>query len=322
LFRQDGDLFHKRVIVTGASLGIGREIALRFASAGVKHIALVARSQHRLETLKTEIIQEWKSHTSAVSQPTPMVHVLPADLSDEEQCAKVIETAVELMDQWDWNEHQVRESGGLDYLVLNHITNSHYGLWFDMKQRDGDTDITAVAVAVAAVSKPHPYVEEMFKVNTLSYIWLATAAVPYLQKRIPDDSTTQSTYAGHIVVISSLAGKTGVPHTALYSSTKHALHGFFTSLRIELNMMKVPVRVLLCVIGATNTEGTHEVQTKVSNSVTWEDPKLVANAIFTHSLFPHSTEMYFPHVDIGIASFIGQVFPSLMEIILSFAMNN
>jgi len=38
---------------------------------------------------------------------------------------------------------------------------------------------------------------------------------------------------GHIVVMSSLSGKYGVPRLAAYAASKHALHGFFECLRSE-----------------------------------------------------------------------------------------
>jgi len=41
---------------------------------------------------------------------------------------------------------------------------------------------------------------------------------------------------GHIGVVSSLAGHVGTPKTAVYSATKHALHGFFNALRVEMQM--------------------------------------------------------------------------------------
>lgn len=40
--------------------------------------------------------------------------------------------------------------------------------------------------------------------------------------------------SGHIVVISSLVGKFGTPLRSSYSASKHALHGFFDSLRAEV----------------------------------------------------------------------------------------
>jgi dehydrogenase/reductase SDR family member 7B len=39
---------------------------------------------------------------------------------------------------------------------------------------------------------------------------------------------------GHIVVISSVTGKFGTPFRSAYAASKHALHGFFESLRAEL----------------------------------------------------------------------------------------
>lgn len=40
--------------------------------------------------------------------------------------------------------------------------------------------------------------------------------------------------SGHIVVVSSVAGKMGVPMRSAYAASKHALHGFFESLRAEV----------------------------------------------------------------------------------------
>jgi short-subunit dehydrogenase len=38
---------------------------------------------------------------------------------------------------------------------------------------------------------------------------------------------------GHFVTVSSLAGKLGTPYRSTYAAAKHALHGFFDSLRAE-----------------------------------------------------------------------------------------
>ena len=39
---------------------------------------------------------------------------------------------------------------------------------------------------------------------------------------------------GHIVVVSSLSGKYGIPRLSAYAASKHALHGYFESLRAEV----------------------------------------------------------------------------------------
>ena len=58
-------------LITGASEGIGRELARTFAEAGF-HIALVARSRDRLESLAEELRR----------RGGPRIHVLPHDLLD------------------------------------------------------------------------------------------------------------------------------------------------------------------------------------------------------------------------------------------------
>ncbi|GFS86660.1 hypothetical protein NPIL_474921 [Nephila pilipes] len=49
---------------------------------------------------------------------------------------------------------------------------------------------------------------------------------------------------GHIVVISSIAGKFGIPSTAPYCGTKHALHGYFDTLRMEYNRYNITVTMV------------------------------------------------------------------------------
>ena len=183
--------------------------------------------------------------------------IIPGDLSSEIACETVINQAIQMMNDIDTSLRPTHTCSnaycqdGLDYLVLNHITNSHYGLWFNHseyrkipksktdknhEQKLGLGSESEDEYEIEAKSHNptmadgalyiHPYVEEMFKVNALSYIWLTTYAMPYLQhnKRWGENCS-------QITVLSSFAGTTGIPNTALYSSTKHALVGFFDSLR-------------------------------------------------------------------------------------------
>ena len=50
---------------------------------------------------------------------------------------------------------------------------------------------------------------------------------------------------GHIAVMSSLAGKFGIPLRSAYAASKHALHGFFDTLRAEVHKHNVKV-TLFC----------------------------------------------------------------------------
>ena len=70
---------------------------------------------------------------------------------------------------------------------------------------------------------------------------------------------------GHIVTITSLTGKFGSPLRSSYAASKHALHGFFDSLRAELG--NTPIKITLVCPGF--------VHTNVSmNALTGEGAKL------------------------------------------------
>ena len=65
--------------------------------------------------------------------------------------------------------------------------------------------------------------ERLIRVNYLSCVYLTHEALPHLKKS-----------RGLIVAVASLAGLTGVPTRTGYAASKHAVIGFFDSLRIEL----------------------------------------------------------------------------------------
>lgn len=50
---------------------------------------------------------------------------------------------------------------------------------------------------------------------------------------------------GHIVVTSSLSGKYGVPLLSAYSASKHALHGFFESVRAEMQNKNIRITIVI-----------------------------------------------------------------------------
>lgn len=65
---------------------------------------------------------------------------------------------------------------------------------------------------------------KIMDVNYFGTIALTKAVAPSMQAR----------KSGQIVVISSVLGKIGAPYRSAYAASKHALHGFFDSLRAEL----------------------------------------------------------------------------------------
>ena len=63
----------------------------------------------------------------------------------------------------------------------------------------------------------------IMEINYFGNIALTKAVLPYMKNK----------KNGHIVVISSIAGKFGFYLRSAYSAAKHALHGFYESLRLE-----------------------------------------------------------------------------------------
>lgn len=74
--------------------------------------------------------------------------------------------------------------------------------------------------------------EDLMRVNFFGAVYPTFYALPHLKRS-----------RGRIVVVSSVAGLTGVPERTAYAATKHALFGFFDSLRIELEGSGVTVTI-------------------------------------------------------------------------------
>ena len=75
--------------------------------------------------------------------------------------------------------------------------------------------------------------ERLMRVNYLGYVYPTWYALPELKRT-----------RGRLVAVSSLAGMTGVPTRTGYAASKHAVIGFFDSLRIELAGSGVSVTVV------------------------------------------------------------------------------
>jgi dehydrogenase/reductase SDR family protein 7 len=73
-----------------------------------------------------------------------------------------------------------------------------------------------------------------FDVNVFGTISLTKLVAPHMLKQ----------GGGHFVVISSAAGKVPSPGQAIYSASKHALHGYFHSLRSEFCQKGIKVTVV------------------------------------------------------------------------------
>ena len=98
---QGANLSGRAVLITGASKGIGRTTAIRFAVAGCSRIAIAARSA------LDQVAEDVKKAALAAGRPVPQVLVLSMDVSSE---SSVKAAAEEVSKQF---------AGKLDILITN-----------------------------------------------------------------------------------------------------------------------------------------------------------------------------------------------------------
>ncbi len=142
--------------------------------------------------------------------------------------------------------------------VVNAAGSECEVLTFDVLDIELFTEIVAQAIGVfgridvlvnnAGVSQrslameTSPEVEKkLMQINYFSPVALSKALLPHFVKH----------GGGHFVVVSSIAGKFGFSLRSSYAAAKHALHGYFEALRLELR--DVPVYVTMVCPGRVQT---------------------------------------------------------------------
>jgi short-subunit dehydrogenase len=83
---------------------------------------------------------------------------------------------------------------------------------------------------------------KIMEVNFFGQVAITKSVLPTMLKQ----------KSGHIVVISSISGKFGFWLRTAYASSKHALHGFFESLRLETE--NEGIKILIAVPGKIKTD--------------------------------------------------------------------
>lgn len=80
--------------------------------------------------------------------------------------------------------------------------------------------------------------EQLFAMNTFAPMYMASL-IPWTKKQQQHQQQQQQRYTGHIVVTSSVASKFAVPLSAAYAASKHAVHGYFQSLKSECPWLRI-----------------------------------------------------------------------------------
>lgn len=181
------DFKNQVVLITGASSGIGRQLAIDLAARE----AIVIGCGRSLERLQ-ETLREMRRFS-----PSSDVHL--CDVSDPEQVRAMVRRIL--------SDH-----GKIDIL----INNAGFGLYQSF------------------VNSPLQAIEEIVRTNYLGAVHCIKEVLPAMVER----------RSGHIVNISSVAGKIGTPNMASYCASKFALNGLSESLYHELRGSGIHVSVV------------------------------------------------------------------------------
>jgi short-subunit dehydrogenase len=173
------------VIITGASSGIGAELARQLSAQGAK-LVLAARNTEQLQAVR-----------DSCSNPAD-VRIVRCDVNEKLECKHLI-------------DETIRAFSRIDTL----INNAGIGMHSNFEDL-ADPDV----------------LDDIMHVNYMGSAYCTYYALPYIKKT-----------RGRIVAVSSLTGKAGVPSRTGYAASKHAMAGFFDSLRIELAGSGVTVTV-------------------------------------------------------------------------------
>ena len=152
---------------------------------------------------------------------------------------------------------------------------------------------------------------QYYAVNTISYINIATLLLPELQKT-----------NGSIVAVSSFAGVVSTPRAAPYCGNKHALHGFFDTLRQDLAIQgQRDITITLYVLGYIDTKNTRTGTkgTPLYHSVKPEPVNECALAMIK-GIALRKRQMYFPWY-LSIVETVHFFFPDFVESVIQVATN-
>jgi short-subunit dehydrogenase len=233
----------KRVLLTGATGGLGHALARGLAAAGA-HVVLSGRRHDVLTGLASEIGAE----------------VAPADLADADAVRALAEANTEV-----------------DVLVSN----------------------AGLSASGVIDSWTEEQIDRALDVNLRSAIMLARALVPHMVQR----------GTGHLVFMSSLAGKSATAGASIYNATKFGLRGFAGGLRAELHGTGVGVSAIFP--GFVRDAGMfHEADVKLPFGVGTKSPEQVAQATL-RAIEHNKAEVDVAPVGLRIGSALGGFVPDI-----------
>jgi short-subunit dehydrogenase len=180
----------RNILITGASAGLGAEMARQFAAKG-HNLVLTARREDRLKALQDEL---------TTAHPGIKVIVRQLDVTDHDQVFEVFRSAD-------------AEIGGLDRVIVN-----------------------------AGIGKGTPIGTGRFDANLETTMTNYVAALAQAEAAM---ELFRAKNAGHLVLISSMAGLRGMPKAmTAYSASKAAIASIGEGLQVELLGKPIKVSVI------------------------------------------------------------------------------
>lgn len=176
----------KVVWITGASSGIGEELAKQYAAKNIQ-LVLSARNEKELERVKREC------------RGASDILILPLDLTETNLLKEKTEKVI-------------LQFGRIDILINN----------------------GGISQRSEALDTSEETERKLFEVNYFGSVALSKSVIPYMRQQ----------GGGQIAVMSSIAGKFGFFLRSTYSAAKHALHGYYESLRLEEEKNGISITIL------------------------------------------------------------------------------
>ncbi len=228
----------KTVLITGASSGLGKELALQLcrlsalnrdadekggAGSGLVHLVLSARNKSQLDAVAASCRQ---------LSPNSKIVVIPLDL------ANLVEGPGGTLEAYMCAVTAALSANGLPpaiHVLLNNAGVSSRGL---------------------AVETSQAVLRDIMDVNFFGPVALTKAVIPMLLAGASAATTASAPNFGRVCaigVISSVQGRLGIPQRTSYAASKHAVQGYFDSLRGELHATGTGITVTVVSPGYINT---------------------------------------------------------------------
>lgn len=211
--RRAETLAGKRIWITGASSGIGAELAKELSHHGA-HLVLSARNEEKLN----EVAEECREIQS-VCEKNKRRKWSPSRLFNTNELIEI-------------------EKRNTIHTIPMDVTASLEEIQSKVKCaskcfKDNDMDILVLnagrgQLSPALLTDPSS-TRELMDINYHAPVNLALSVIQQNSWKTNKNKRQR----GHIVVTSSVAAKLGTPLSSSYAGTKHAIHGFFSSLRSE-----------------------------------------------------------------------------------------